>query len=178
MTMVVWLLIAAAVLWLAVVSVGLSTISDLKSFPGGFRRFLTVASLALIIGAMAWRAWGEVADRRRLLDEEIASSQITREQIEFRSLRMGVGGPLVQLQGRVSNNNPTHTLTQVEMRLRVIECDASFRCDTLGDQTESIAVSVPPNQSREISHDVFFSGLGAAGLRRSWSHELISVTGR
>src|SRR4029453_16232214 len=39
MTMVVWLLIAAAVLWLTVVSVRLATISDLKSFPGGFRRF-------------------------------------------------------------------------------------------------------------------------------------------
>lgn len=178
MTMVVWLLIAAAVLWLAVTSVGLATISDLKSFPGGFRRFLTIASLALIVGAVAWLGWGKLADRRRLLDEELASNQITKEQIEFRSLRMGVGGPLVLLQGRVSNNNPIYTLTQVEMRLRVLECDASFRCDTLGDQTESIAVSVPPQQSREISHDVFFSGLGAARLRRSWSHELISVTGR
>lgn len=178
MTILVWLVIAAAVLWLAVAAARLEKISDLKRSLAGLRRFLAIVTAVLILGGVAWLGWLRAEDRKRLRDEETARQQITRQQIEFRNLRMGVGGPSVQLNGRIRNNNPTYTLTRVDMRLRVLECDASYRCDTLGDQTESISVSVPPQETREISHDVFFSGLGAARLRRSWRYDVLSVTGR
>ena len=148
-------------------------IPSVSSHRGGGSHRRSVATLGCVRAEEKER----FSDTERLSEEETPEEAISTQQVEFRNLRMGVGGPSVELNGRVRNNNPTHTLTQVVVRLRVLECDASYRCDTLEEQTESISVSVPPQQTREMSHHVFFNALGAARLNRSWNHELLSVSG-
>ena len=71
---------------------------------------------------------------------------------------------------------PSLTLTQVELRLRVQECSTPDRCDTVGDTTETIFVNVPPQQTREINDSIYFPDIGRPRMTRTWSYDLVSVS--
>ena len=66
----VWLVIAAAVLWLAVAAARLEQLSDLKSPSGGLLPVLAVATVVLIVGAFAWLDWGRADGQKRVREEE------------------------------------------------------------------------------------------------------------
>lgn len=141
-----WLLAGIVVVWFAVAS-------------AGFRRLLAVLAGVAVVGIVLFFAWLQIDQNARTKEEQAAKLRIPRTNVEFVDLRMGTDSPFVRLTGRVRNNDPRFTLTRVELRLRVQECPAPDRCETVGDATESIFVNVPSQQAREIDHSVYFSGL-------------------
>lgn len=165
-----WLLVAIVVLWLAVAS-------------SGFRRLLAILAGIVVIGIVLLFASLQVDQNARTKEAQAAKLRIPSTNVELVDMRMGTDSSFVKLTGRVRNNDPTFTLTHVELRIRVQECPppvvgGEVKCETVGDTTESIFVNVPPQQAREIDDYVSFSGIGSPRMTRTWSYEVVSISGQ
>jgi hypothetical protein len=161
-----WLLIGGSVVvWFAVAS-------------AGFRRLLAILAGVVVVGIVLILAWSQNNQNARTKENQAAKLRIPHTNVEFVDLRMETNSSFVKLTGRVRNNDPRFTLTYVELRLRVQECPAPDRCDTVGDTTDSFFVDVPPQQAREIDDYVSFRGIGSPRMKRSWLYEVVSISGK
>jgi hypothetical protein len=175
----IWLLAGVFVLWVAIVSPTL-------------RRVLAALVGVTITGALLLLGWLNHQERRRGTESEAAKQRIPITRIDLRDMRMGTGGPSVTLTGRVRNNDSVHTLTGLELRLQVFDCSpnvagpaASTRqssaepiCDTVGDAMQAISINVPPGQARDFDQYVRFRDLRAPNMKRTWTYELLSISGQ
>ena len=164
-----WLVAGIGVLWLGLVS-------------SAFRRILAFLAAIAVVGGLLLAAWFKNEEDHRAQAAQAAKLRIPRANVELFDLRMGTDSSLVKLTGRVRNLDPRFTLTGVELRLRVQECQppstsADTTCDTVGDTTENIDLSVPPHQAREIDEYVSFSGIGSPRIARTWNYKVVSVSG-
>jgi len=175
----IWLLAGVVVLWLAIVSPTM-------------RQVLAALVWVAILGALLLFGWINHLERRRGIEAEAARKRIPIARIDLVDMRMGTEGSFVSLTGRVRNNDSLHTLTGLELRLRVFDCrpnvagaTASTRpssaepvCDTVGDTTETISTNVPPGQARDFDESVWFRDLQTSRVKRTWNYELLSVSGQ
>ena len=160
-----WVLGIGIVLWLAVAS-------------AGFRRFLVISIGVLLVCVVVLFLWLQQQERSATSQRAAAKLLIPAANIDLIDLRMGTGGPSVTLEGRVRNRDSSHTLTGLELHLKVLECSQPGSCDTVGDETENISVDVPPQQVREFNQYVYFSGLRSNRPSRQWTYDLVSLSGR
>lgn len=160
-----WIIVLIVVVWLASIS-------------AGFRKFALSIVVLAIIGAVVLWGWIQADNKRRAREEVIAKSLIPPTNVELVDLRMGLDSSSTRLSGRVRNNDPRHVLTGVELRLTIRECDLNGRCDTIGDEAESVSVEVPPHQARDFERYVWFNGLRTGSGKRDWSYQLVSVSGK
>ena len=171
-----WFIGGILLLWFAIAS-------------AGFRRLLAVLAGVAVLVAILLFAWLEAERQQAAKEEQAAKLRIPHENVELIDLRMGTDSSFVKLTGRVRNNDRRFTLTRMELRLRVEECAAldaqakaeapgwSAACDTVGDTTENIFVTVPPQQAREIDDYVSFTAMGSPRMKRTWRYEVVSVSG-
>jgi hypothetical protein len=141
---------------------------------------LWLVGIAVVVGAGLF-VWLYIGEQSRLREEEAAKTRVPKDRVELTDLRMNIGGS-GHLSGRVRNNDTTHTITGFALRLRIQDCEPPVkpgaepgRCDTVGDETRTVYMSVPPNQVREIREWVSFSNLGAERPGRTWSYALLWV---
>lgn len=85
--------------------------------------------------------------------------QIVTSEIELTDTRLH---PPVQydavnysLQGRVTNHSD-HTLTNLYLKLKLKDCRSDGACDTVGEDSITANLSVPPGQTRSINELVRF----------------------
>lgn len=52
------------------------------------------------------------------------------------------------------------------------------RCETVGETTSYLFISIPPNQSRDLDEYVSFSSLGQPRGEYVWHHEVVWLKGR
>ena len=161
-----WFLAAVIVLWLAV------------TVPG-FRKLLGALLGVGVIAGLGLHAWIEHQSSIQEQEDAAAKQRIRSSEVELIDMRMGTAGPSVDLAGRARNNSAQYTLTRIELRLFIEDCsDKAVKCDIVGDEVESISVTVPPGQVRDISESVYFRDLGSARPGRGWRYSVVSVSGR
>ena len=81
-----------------------------------------------------------------------AKSRIRLEQIRFDQIRVEAGaerGSIGTIEARLYNDSPTYTLTDYGYYLVVQDCVGAV-CTPVFDQHGLSAVSVPPNQARDV----------------------------
>jgi hypothetical protein len=81
-----------------------------------------------------------------------ARSRIRVEEIRLEQVRAEPGaqrGSVGRIEARLYNDSPTYTLTDYGYYLRVQDCIKAV-CTTVFDQHGFSAVSVPPNQARDV----------------------------
>ncbi len=177
----VWIVVGVVVLVLAVAS-------------PEFRGCLAILAGLAVFGAILVAVWLRYDSNVRLKEEQAAKLRIPRTSIDLLDLRMNTASTFTTLTGRVRNNDRLFELTGIELRLRVEDCEwvidgvatpgpsadprARRRCDTVGDAKESVYLSVPPGQMRELNESVYFSGMGSPRGTRTWSYDLMSVSGK
>lgn len=91
--------------------------------------------------------------------EQTKPVQIATSEIELSDTRLH---PAVQydsvnysLQGRVTNNS-VHTLTKLYMKIKLQDCRRDGPCDTVGEDSVSTNLSLPPGQTRSVNELVRF----------------------
>jgi len=163
----VWVLVILGVLALAV-------------FSPGFRALaLAGLGLLLILGIVFFaylryeqtQADTERAEaRRRVAPQEIDLVDLTLKP-------MYAGSSSFTLAGRVRNRSRQYTLTRIELRLTMKDCVDAV-CEVVGETIESISLSVPRGQARDMDDYVSFTALGAPRGRHTWEYALVSLEGR
>ncbi len=95
--------------------------------------------------------------------------------IQDTTLSSPAGNYSSQLSGRVRNLSPRYTLTNLQMRVVVQDCVDAI-CDTVGDETESIYVRVPPGQVRDFGHSFYFPNVARFRGKWQWNYTVQSVS--
>jgi hypothetical protein len=136
----------------------------------------------IVVAGILIAGWFKSEQDRQSKAAQAAKLRIPRANVELVDMRMGTDTSLGTLTGRVRNLDARFTLTGVELRIVLQECPSAAtnddtQCDTVGDTTESIFMSVPPHQARDIHDYVFFSGIDAPRNHRTWNYTVVSVSG-
>jgi hypothetical protein len=159
-----WILIAVIVIIAAVVN------PAVRKVVGGVLGLVVLAGL----GLFAYISYQDQIDKR---EEQAAKQRIPHTNVELSDLRMGLT-QFGRLNGRVKNNDGRHTLTRLELRLRIRDCADPEKCDTVGEALESIDIEIPPGQVRALNETTYFRDLGPERPGRTWTYDLVSVSGR
>ena len=119
----------------------------------------TLLAIALVVFA-----WSESRARQRDAAER---TRIPAGQVELSDMRMLVQPDVLnELTGLVKNHSKTYTLTSFNLRITLQDCEAG-RCETVGQEEQTISPLVPPGGTGQLSTTVYFAHLGQPrGIRR------------
>ena len=103
----------------------------------------------------------------------IALSEIDLEDL---ALRPSAGG--YRLTGRLQNRSTLYTLTTLELVVKILDCTAPARCETVGEETPVLHANVPPGQTRGLDKPLYFLDLPAPRGRFTFTYKVVSISGR
>lgn len=132
--------------WLfAIVVLGLAVWSR------GFRKVLLVVVVLGTIGVAGWFGYERRQDR-------IAKSLVSPSQVVLEDEQLRGRDSSYNLTGRLRNKSQ-YTINQVDVKVVLRDCIANAvgPCDIVGQATDSVFVSIPPSQVRDIESLVYFS---------------------
>ena len=133
----------------------------------GFRKFaLGLVALGAVVGGVVYLN-NEYEESRSL-------SRIPVSNLVFENVTLNPDYSSYKISGRIKNNSAKFTLKQVTFVVTMKDCaDASpsQNCLTIGEDSESVYLNVPPGQARDFEDSVYFSGgtLKPKG-RLEWSY--------
>lgn len=97
------------------------------------------------------------------LNDREGPVELSPTDVTLSDLSYTVDPRLTTMAGRITNAHPELTLAQVTIDARLFDCpteDADLAtCSTIGQTSQSIAVDVPPGQTRAISAPLRFTNL-------------------
>jgi len=143
-----------------------------------------LATGAAFLALIALAVWASQASQRtsaEALARQLGGTVATlvppdHVQLELQMAELNGPLPSKAVVGRVWNHDPAIRLERLELRVRVLDCQAG--CVTIGERIESLALDVPPGQARDINHYVRFAELGAPRGHRTWMYDVLSVRGQ
>lgn len=149
-----------------------------------------VIAIIVIIAAFAFPRFGVVllvllalaggglfmAHLNNQQERAASTRRMTTTEVELTDLRLGRQyGSSYKLVGRVRNASPKYTLQEFSLRILVRDCAEPQTCETIGETTDSVYVSVPPGQIRGIDESIHFSALPALKGTFAWEYSLVEV---
>ncbi|MEL7216015.1 MAG: hypothetical protein AAGJ96_08830 [Pseudomonadota bacterium] len=102
-------------------------------------------------------------------------------EVSLSAISVEVGPRLTTVTGRVSNTSETGEVNRINLFARLLECpmpaDADAACAVLGEDEISVAVTVPPGQTRAFTAPLRFANAPAARQNERVRVQLSSVDG-
>lgn len=137
-----------------------------------FRRTLGV-TLLLLIGAIGVIIWQDTQERRlefeRIYVKQAQLSQMqVRPGLNFRSFVVG---------GRVQNVAEKYTIYSVMLQATIKDCEGQT-CKIVGQEKIMVPLEVPPDQARDFSVTIPFSGVPKVKGEAVWEYEILMVRAR
>lgn len=131
-----------------------------------------LVALALVVGGgfFLYNRASEAAAISRVQPSDVA--------IEGATLgRSAYSDSSYQFQGRLRNNNRTHSVNRVALKITLRDCatNEKLKCDVVGENDANLFIVVPPTQVRDIDRSMFFSPAPVIRGVMSWDYELMSV---
>ena len=124
-----------------------------KRILGGFAALIVLLAIG-IYGLILFRKHQDEAER-------LASyTRVPTAQVELVDARLSGATSSPTIVSRVRNRNDKHTVTGLELSVRVYDCPVADerlpldRCDMVAAPHESVYLLVPPLQSRDIEHRI------------------------
>ena len=132
--------------------------------------------MVVVLGAAVWH----VMDKANRIEREAARARIQRSEVSCDDLELqpGYGSAAYRLLGRIRNKSQRYTLTELKLKLTMRDCNAQGDCETVGETEESIYVTIPPGQARDLDEYVYFSHLGQLRGRLQWDYQILEIQGR
>lgn len=83
------------------------------------------------------------------------------------------------ISGRVTNKSPRYTISQLALKITFQDCTGeppSQSCVAIGETTEHIYKQIPPQQARDFSESLYFSGGNPAGRGKLiWNYSVSEI---
>ncbi len=134
----------------------------------------TVGLVALAVGGVWYLIDSNARNTARRYQE--ARSLVTPDQVVLTDLGLGESYGLWQMTGSATNRS-SHTITQIEIQVRIQNCPTETTCVTVGQSTASDYVTIPPSQMRAIDMLPSFPNLPALENWR-WNYQVIAIAAR
>jgi hypothetical protein len=170
----IWLA-ACVVLVLLVVSAGFRKITAIVA---------VIVGAAAVIAAVGWaivlfsQSQSRSTARALIPAQEVKLSDV---QLEFPDGGPEYGHIYYRLSGRVKNNSPTYTLTNLTVSVVMRDCaDAAHtRCETIGEEPVSLYFNnIPPGQVRDISRAWLLDTPARPKGELVWNYSITETVGK
>lgn len=120
----------------------------------GFRKLaLGLVAMGVAVAAVIF-VYSEREDSRSL-------SRIPIAEVVFENAVVKLDKSSYKISGRVKNNSPKFTLTQLDFIVTLQDCagaSTSQNCITIGESNQSLYITIPPGQARDFDEFVNPSG--------------------
>jgi hypothetical protein len=129
-----------------------------------------------VFGLAAYVEHSSEVGRKETEASKASKNLVRAEELEFTDMRLGPEsfGSSYNLTGRVRNNS-RYTVTDVQAKIRLLDCDEKEHCDVIGEEDQDIVTDVPARQARDIQSSIFFgSGTRVRGHFK-WSYVLNGI---
>ena len=138
-------------LWLVAI-----VVTVLLVLSAGFRKL----ALWLVVLAVAGIA---IVHFNYKSESAAALTRIPVSQLSLEGLSLDTSGSYgYSLSGRIKNNSPTSTLTQARLLVTFQDCTveaSTSGCLTIGEESLTAYVNVPPGQARDFKQSIVFQGV-------------------
>ena len=154
----------------------------LAVFSRGFRAVLVVlvvlAVVAVVAGGLLY-VYLQYDEGNRQREREAASRRVALSEVVLDDATLGrESTSFYRLRARARNLNASYSVRTIEVAIKVRDCadGPANDCDTVGQTKESVFVTIPPGQARDVAESIYFSPPPVFRGTMSWSFEIESVT--
>jgi hypothetical protein len=137
-----------------------------------FRRTLGV-TLLLLIGAIGVIIWQDTQERRL----EFERIYMTQAQLSQMQVRPGLNSRSFVVGGRIQNVAEKYTIFSVMLQATIKDCEGQT-CKIVGQEKIMVPLEVPPDQARDFSVTIPFSGVPKVKGEAVWEYEVLLVRAR
>ena len=144
------------------------------------RIFLLLAGLIVFgSGCSVQQAGNGPAAEQSGAAEDVYADQITPADIRLAGVRLGSpnGGELFQVAGRIQNNSPTFTLTELQLKVVLQDCLDTGVCEILAEDIADVRAEVPAGEARDFQVDANFAGMRPPQGRLGWHYAVVDARG-
>ena len=105
--------------------------------------------------------------------------QLTPADVRLAGVRLGSasGGESFQVAGRIQNNSPTFTLTELELKVVLQDCLDTGVCEILAEDVAEVATEVPAGEARDFQVDANFAEMRPQKGRLGWHYVVVAARG-
>jgi len=137
-----------------------------------FPRFRKV--LLIFIGVLALGVF--VFYEYQQMEEKESRGRLTRKDVHLTELQLIPRSPgSYTLVGRLQNGSAQFSIQSLQIRLTLRDCVSENQCETIGETTQHVSLSVPPGQTRGVEERVYFSSLPSLKGNLEWGYAVVEI---
>lgn len=137
-----------------------------------FRRTLGV-TLVVLMGAIGVIIWQDSQER----ELEFGRISLKQAQLLQMQVRPGLNSRSFVVAGRIQNVAQNYTIFSTMLQATIKDCEGEA-CKIVGQEKIMVPLEVPPDQARDFSVTIPFSGVPKVKGEAVWEYEILLVRAR
>ena len=137
-----------------------------------FRRTLGV-TLVVLMGAIGVIIWQDTLER----ELEFERIPLKQAQLSQMHVRPGLNARSFVVGGRIQNVAQHYTIFSMMLQATIKDCEGET-CKIVGQEKIMVPMEVPPDQARDFSVTIPFSGVSKVKGEAIWEYEILLVRAR
>ena len=140
-----------------------------------FPRFRRAMGLTLVVlmGAIGVIIWQDTQER----DLELTRVSMTQVQLSHMQTRPGLNTRSFVVADRLQNVAPKYTIYSMMLQATIKDCEGET-CKIVGQEKTMVPLEIPPDQARDFSVTIPFSGVPKVKGEAVWEYEILLVRAR
>lgn len=122
-------------------------------FPA-FRKITLLVAAAAVVCVVLLFGYFKTQEAENARKAETAKHIVIPASLVFEDMRLSNQYGDYRLTGRVKNMSQ-HTVTAIDVKLSISDCDSSGHCDVVGDKEEEFFLRIPPGEARDFDETLF-----------------------
>lgn len=105
--------------------------------------------------------------------------QITPADIHLAGVRLGSsdGGNTFQVAGRIENDSPTYTLTELDLKVVMQDCLDSGVCEVLAEDVANVSTNIPAGEAQDFEVAANFGEMRHPKGTLGWHYAVVDAKG-
>ena len=137
-----------------------------------FRRTLGV-TLVVLMGAIGVIIWQDIQEH----DLEFERISLEQAKLSGMQVHAGLNTRSFVVGGRIQNVAQHYTIFAMMFQATIKDCEGEV-CKIVGQEKVMVPMKVPPDQSRDFSVTIPFSGIPKVKGEAVWEYEVLLVRAR
>ncbi len=131
-------------------------------------------ALLILIGVLALGFF--VLYEYQQMEEKASRGRIANTDVHLTELRLILRSPgSYTLAGRLRNGSAQFSIQSLQIRLTLRDCVSKNQCETIGETTQYVSLSVPPGQTRGVEERIYFSSLPSLKGNLEWDYAVVEI---
>ena len=127
----------------------------------------------LMIGAIGVIIWQDTQER----ELEFERIYVKQAQLSQMQVRPGLNSRSFVVSGRIQNVAQKYTIFSVMLQATIKDCEDQT-CKIVGQEDIMVPLEIPPDQARDFSVTIPFSGVPKVRGEAVWDYEILLVRAR